>query len=188
MGMPGLMSGDGKRAARKRQYPRPSSTLRAPQRRGFRLREPVSTRLEPRRSGGLPVLVHAVSRSAWGLRPRRGLRRLAILSPPAGVAFSLTGKHRHPDLSFSRLNTLPADASVYASLAASQRPAQDSRSGRSRCSFPVGLSHPLQTCRLIPAHPVLDPTGEWKTSLVEAVGCKMHSEREAKTEIPVQTA
>ena len=66
------------------------------------------------------------------------------LSPPAGVAFSLTGKDRHPDLSFSRLNTQPDDASVYASPTASQRPAQDSRSGRSRYSFPVGLFHPLQ--------------------------------------------
>jgi hypothetical protein len=30
---------------------------------------------------------------------------------------------------------------------------------RSRFSFPVGLFHPLQTCRFIPAHPVLDPAG-----------------------------
>jgi hypothetical protein len=37
--------------------------------------------------------------------------------------------------------------------------AQDSRSGRSRFSFPVGHFHPLQTCRFIPAHPVLDPAG-----------------------------
>jgi len=55
----------------------------------------------------------------------------------AGVAFSQKGKDRHPDLSFSRLNTQPADASVYASPIASQRSAQDSRSGRSRFSFPV---------------------------------------------------
>ncbi len=79
------------------------------------------------------------------------------LSPPAGVTFSLIGKDRHPDLSFSRLNTQPADAFVYASPTASQRPAPDSRSGRSRYSFPVGPFHPLQTCRFIPAHPVLDP-------------------------------
>jgi hypothetical protein len=32
----------------------------------------------------------------------------------------------------------------YASPAASQRPVQDSRSGWSRLSFPVGLFHPLQ--------------------------------------------
>ena len=46
--------------------------------------------------------------------------------------------------SFSQLNTQPADASVYASPTASRRPVQDSRSGWSRFSFPVGLFHPLQ--------------------------------------------
>ena len=78
-------------------------------------------------------------------------------SAAAGVAFSQTGKDRHPDLSFSRLNVPPADASVYASPTASQRPAQDSRSGWIRFSFPVGLFHPLQHAGF-PAHPVLDPT------------------------------
>ncbi len=38
----------------------------------------------------------------------------------------------------------PINASVYASPTASRRPTQDSRSGWSRCSFPVGLLHPLQ--------------------------------------------
>src|ERR1017187_4669755 len=40
--------------------------------------------------------------------------------------------------------TQPINASVYASPAASRQPTQDSRSGWSRCSFPVGLLHPLQ--------------------------------------------
>src|ERR1035438_3677363 len=35
-------------------------------------------------------------------------------------------------------------ASVYASPTGSRRSTQDSRSGWSRCSFPVGLLHPLQ--------------------------------------------
>jgi len=38
---------------------------------------------------------------------------------------------------------LPARASVYASPAASRPAVQDSRSRWSRCSFPVGLFHPL---------------------------------------------
>jgi hypothetical protein len=66
------------------------------------------------------------------------------LAPLDGVAFPLTEKGRRPRFSFSQLNTRPADASVYASPAASRRPVQDSRSGWSRFSFPVGLSHPLQ--------------------------------------------
>ena len=49
-----------------------------------------------------------------------------------------------PGSPFSQLHTLPTGASVYASPAASRRPAQDSRSGWNRFSFPVGLFHPLQ--------------------------------------------
>src|ERR1035437_9061932 len=66
------------------------------------------------------------------------------LSPSAGVAFPLTEKSRRPVLSFRSSIAQPTDASVYASPAASRRPVQDSRSGWSRFSFPVGLFHPLQ--------------------------------------------
>src|ERR1022692_4791600 len=66
------------------------------------------------------------------------------LSPSAGMAFPLTEKGRRPVLSFRSSIAQPTDASVYASPAASRRPAQDSRSGWSRFSFPVGLFHPLQ--------------------------------------------
>src|SRR5208282_1927236 len=44
---------------------------------------------------------------------------------------------------FLELNTQPTDTSVYASPAASRRPAQDSRPRWSRSSFLVGLLHPL---------------------------------------------
>ena len=47
-------------------------------------------------------------------------------------------------LGFRSSITQPINASVYASPAASRRPTQDSRSGWSRCSFPVRLFHPLQ--------------------------------------------
>ena len=51
-------------------------------------------------------------------------------------------------LDVPELNTLPARASVYASPAASRPAVQDSRSRWSRCSFPVGLFHPLQCAGL----------------------------------------
>ena len=66
------------------------------------------------------------------------------LAPDNGVAFPLTEKGRHPVLRFRSSIAQPTGASVYASPAASRRHAQDSRSGWSRFSFPVGLFHPLQ--------------------------------------------
>ena len=101
---------------------------------------PVCSR---RRDGDLPVLVHVVSRRA-GVFDYAGpdvSSRLALL---ASVAFPLTEKGRRPDLRFRSSIAQHTDASVYASPAASRRPAQDSRSGWSRFSFPVGLFHPLQ--------------------------------------------
>src|SRR5580658_635783 len=55
-------------------------------------------------------------------------------------------------LGFRSSITQPINASVYASPAASRRPTQDSRSGWSRCSFPVTLFPPLQHAGFIPAH------------------------------------
>ena len=72
------------------------------------------------------------------------------LAPDNGVAFPLTEKGRHPVLSFRSSIAQPTGASVYASPAASRRHAQDSRSGWSRFSFPVGLFHPPTTRRFIP--------------------------------------
>jgi hypothetical protein len=66
------------------------------------------------------------------------------LAPIAGVAFPLSEQGRRPVHCFRSSIAQPTDASVYASPAASQRPAQNSRSGWSRFSFPVGLFHPLQ--------------------------------------------
>src|ERR1017187_6566330 len=53
--------------------------------------------------------------------------------------------HSFGDLSswFSKLNTLPVAAPVYASDRTSRCAPQDSRSGWIRCSFPVGLFHSL---------------------------------------------
>src|SRR5271157_2026992 len=100
----------------------------------------------PIRSGsprGLPVLVHIVARRARGLRLRRARHRLAN-SADRQCCLPTVRTGSAPGSMFSQLNTLPTGTSVYASPAASRRPAQDSRPGWSRCSFPVGLFHPLQ--------------------------------------------
>ena len=54
-------------------------------------------------------------------------------------------------MSFSKLNTQPTDASVHASMAASRPPPQDSRPGGSLLLSCRTLSFPT-TCRFIPAH------------------------------------
>src|SRR6266498_530479 len=117
----------------------------------IRLPGPVCLR---RHQGGLPVLVHVVSRRAWGLRLRRGRRRLAILAPPAGGAFLQTGQSRHPVLSFSQLNT-QAHRCLCLRFAcrlatASARLEVKMESLLLSCR---ALSSPT-TCRFIPAHPV----------------------------------
>src|SRR5215472_14277021 len=48
----------------------------------------------------------------------------------------------------------PTDTSVYASSGTSRRRLQDSRPGWIRCSFPVGLFHPLQHAGLSRRSPV----------------------------------
>src|SRR6516164_5156015 len=65
----------------------------------LRLRGPASFPFGPRRSRGLPVLVHVVSQRAWVLRLRRTNRSLAFIAirpwclPPSG-------KSRRPDFRF----------------------------------------------------------------------------------------
>ncbi len=76
------------------------------------------------------------------------------LTPWAGVAFPLTVKGRHPVLCFRSSIAQPTTASVYASPATSQRPAQDSRSGWSRSLLSCRALASPTTCRFIPAHPV----------------------------------
>ena len=73
-----------------------------------------------------------------------GLTAARDLTLLASMAFPQTAKGRRPVVSFRSSIAQPTDASVYASPAASRRPVQDSRSGWSRFSFPVGLFHPLQ--------------------------------------------
>jgi hypothetical protein len=102
------------------------------------------------RHGGLPVLVHKVSQRARGLRLRGTRRRLALSPPPVWPASFVTESASR--FAFSKLNTRPTDAAVYASRAASRRPAQNSRSGWNRYLLSCEtLSFPT-SCRFIPAH------------------------------------
>ena len=73
---------------------------------GYRLRRRPAVWLDRRCRRGLPVLVHEVSRRAWGLRLRRtdtGTRA----DDPAHVAFRALQRRRRPDLQFSELDNPP---------------------------------------------------------------------------------
>src|SRR5580704_10819942 len=80
----------------------------------WRLRRPASFPFGPRRSRGLPVLVHVVSQRAWGLRLRRTDCWLAIIANHR-VAFLQQERVGILILRFSKLNTRPTDTPVYAS-------------------------------------------------------------------------
>ena len=103
------------------------------------------------RHGGLPVLVHEVSQRARGLRLRGTRRRLAM--SPLPVWPSTIGTVSASRLAFSKLHTRPTDAAVYASQAASRRPAQNSRSGWNRYLLSCETLSFSTSCRFIPAHP-----------------------------------
>src|SRR2546425_3138066 len=109
----------------------------------YGLRGPVLI-VRPRRAGDLPVLVHVVSQRARVLRLRRTDNPLAI-SVVAVLPSSLPERSRHPVPSAFRSSIArPTDTPVYASSDTSRSRLQDSRPGWIRCSFPVGLFHPLQ--------------------------------------------
>ena len=102
------------------------------------------------RPRGLPVLVSEVSRRAGGLRLRRAVRESrAIVSRPCCLPPS-QGRRR-PDGAFSKLHTPPTYTSVYASLCASRRPAQNSRPSGSLLPSRKALSSSTSD-RFIPAH------------------------------------
>ncbi len=82
-----------------------------------------------RHCGGLPVLVHVVSQRAWGLRLRGVTSETRVQAPLGVLAFPCVHRVGTPKFQFSKLNALPADASVYASTVASRQPPQNSRSG-----------------------------------------------------------
>src|ERR1700730_12254518 len=116
----------------------------------------VSILVGSRGSRGLPVLVHVVSRRAGVLRLRRAsgphatyaIRRVAF---PVGDGVGVSDQ-----ITFRSSIARPTDAPVYASTATSRRQPQDSGSGWSRFSFPVGLFHPLQHAGLTRRTPGCD--------------------------------
>jgi hypothetical protein len=99
---------------------------------------------------GLPVLVHEVSRRAWGLRLRRTEQRLA-LSPPFMLPSAHVNRVGVRVVCFRSSIAHPAYTPVYASLGPSRLAAQDSGPSRSlvlsRKNFAFSAS-----CRFIPAH------------------------------------
>src|SRR5262252_3917470 len=76
---------------------------------------------------------------------------------------SIPERSQHPVPSAFRSSIArPTNTSVYASRGASRRRLQDSRPGWIRCSFPVGLFHPLQHAGLSRRSPVCSIKGEVK--------------------------
>ena len=107
---------------------------------------------------GLPVLVHGVSRRAWGLRLRRADQPLAT-NAAARVAFRYLDRVGALICRFSKLDTQPTYSPVYASLDTSRRRPQDSRPGWSRFLLSCrALSFPT-TCRLFRKHYSCSPSG-----------------------------
>ena len=94
-----------------------------------RLHGPARVVLGFRHGGGLPVLVHVVSQRARGLRLRGAAARTRVYRPCWCCLPPMCTRSAPRICNFSKLDTQPADASVYASVAASRRPPQNSRSG-----------------------------------------------------------
>ena len=105
---------------------------------------------KPRRSPGSRACCFSAcagSKTTQSQPATRDLTRIAVLPSPFADGVGALVQ------SFSKLNTRPTDAAVYASRAASRRPVQNSRSGWSRFLLSCrALSSPT-TCRFIPAHP-----------------------------------
>ena len=97
---------------------------------------------------GLSVLARVVSRRAYGSWTTPGLSESCVVVS-ASVAFPLGALGRRPDIRFSKLDSSPVDASVYASPDPSRHLAQDSRSRWSLLLSCGALSSPT-TRRFIP--------------------------------------
>src|ERR1019366_362418 len=98
---------------------------------------------------GLPVLVHGISRRAWGLRLRRADRQLAILLPvmlPSAVADCVGA------LIANFRSSIPSPSVPLFTLHRTLHSVQRKTRGRvDRYSFLVRLFHPLSHAGFIPA-------------------------------------
>src|ERR1019366_8882805 len=93
----------------------------------FSLPVPIRRLVGPGYRRGLSVLARVVSRRAHGSWTTPGLiRNSRLRSRQCGLPVEST--RSAPELRFSKLNSRPVDASVYASPGTSRHPAQDSRS------------------------------------------------------------
>ena len=108
------------------------------------LRRPVSFPFGPRRSRGLPVLVHVVSQRARVLRLRRTVCSLAISRCSRG-AFLQSGGSRRPDFAFFEAQS-PRPPIPLSTLQAASRDVSCKTQGQDgvAVSFLVGLFHSLQ--------------------------------------------
>jgi hypothetical protein len=116
------------------------------------LRRPASFPCGPRRSRGLPVLVHVVSQRARVLRLRRTVCSLAF---NAKQPWCLPPIRREPASWFSVFRSSiarPTDTPVYASSDTSRCLPQDSGPRWSRCLLSCRPLSFLTTCRFIPQH------------------------------------
>src|SRR5215469_8128989 len=114
---------------------------------------PVSILVGSRSFRDLLVLVHVVSQRRGFLdyaepsgcsRSDAAIRVAFPVGDSVGVSEGILFEAQLPG---------PTDALVYAPTKTLRSSSQDSGSGWSRFSFPVGLFHPLQHAGLIPAHP-----------------------------------
>jgi hypothetical protein len=119
----------------------------------FHLPGPVSIVVGPRRSGGLPVLVHVVSQRARVLRLRGAEASLAIWRDPSCcLPLTETGSALRSSVFRSSI-ARPTDTLVYASAGVSRRPPQDSGPRWIRSLLSCRTLSFLTTRRFIPALP-----------------------------------
>jgi hypothetical protein len=117
------------------------------------LRGPASFPFGPRRSRGLPVLVHVVSQRAQVLRLRRTDCSLASIAKQPYCLPLLRRESASWFCVFRSSIARPTDTPVYASSVTSRCLPQDSGPRWSRFLPSCRTLSFLTTCRFIPAHP-----------------------------------
>src|SRR5271163_1616520 len=116
------------------------------------LRGPASFAFGPRRSRGLPVLVHVVSQRARVLRLRRTDCSLAIIAKQPCCLPPIRRESASWFCVFRSSIARPTDTPVYASSNTSRCHLQDGGPRWSRCLLSCRTLSFLTTCRFIPAH------------------------------------